>query len=291
MTDETYSPARPPAPRSILIRPGVGAAGHVVQRSDLMSHRLVIDQPSLILVEEGRKRIRWAGGECVARAGEAISLQAGEAVDFANTPGTKGTYRALWICWNPDLVASAEVGRRPSPRAAAHAAMDDAFRASFYRAFEGMNDAEALPASVATHRLKELLLWLAERDFSFVPPGPLSVGQKVRRLLSADPSANWSMEQVAHATATSVPTLRRKLAVEDLAFRDLIHDVRMSHALMLLENTDDPVNHVALAAGYASPSRFTARFRARFGYLPTDIRRANGRREAAFDRSVSQQES
>jgi AraC-like DNA-binding protein len=288
MTDETHSiRGSASAPRSILVRPGVGAAGHVVQRSDLMSHRLVIDQPSLILVEEGRKRIRWSGGECVAQAGEAISLQAGEAVDFANTPGRKGTYRALWICWDPELVANADIGRRMSPHAAVHAGMDDAFRASFYRAFEGMNDAVALPVSVATHRLKELLLWLAERDFSFLPPGPPTIGQKVRRLLSADPSADWSMEQAAHATATSVPTLRRKLAAEGMAFRDLMHDVRMSHALMLLENTDEPVNQVALATGYASPSRFAARFRARFGYLPTDIRRAsrNNVRSAPVERT------
>jgi AraC-like DNA-binding protein len=69
--------------------------------------------------------------------------------------------------------------------------------------------------------------------------------------------------------------LRRKLAAEGTAFRDLVQDVRMVHALSLLQNTDVPVLHVALAAGYASASRFTARFRTRFGYLPTDIRGQN----------------
>lgn len=267
-------------PRTMLVRPGVGAAGHVVQRSDLATHRVVVEQASLILVEDGCKRIHWSGGECVARVGEALSVQAGEVVDFANTPGRSGTYRALWICWQPELLMAINA-LHPSrgPRVARHAALDEAFRAAFHRAFDGMDGADGVPASVAIHRLQEVLLWLGERGFHFPPPGPVSIGQRVRRLLSADPSAEWSMEQVAHETATSVPTLRRKLAMEGVAFRELLHDVRMSHALALLENTDVPVLHVALATGYASASRFSARFRARFGYLPTDIRGQNrGRR-------------
>ncbi|WP_207478695.1 helix-turn-helix transcriptional regulator [Arenibaculum pallidiluteum] len=257
----------------VLARPGVGAAGHIVQRSDLTSRRVMVEQATLILVEEGRKRIRWSGGECTAGAAEALTLQAGEVVDIANTPGRGGTYRALWIAWLPELLATAAVaGRHAGPRVALHGGLDAAFHTSFHRAFDALSDADALPASIATHRLQEVLLWLGERGFRFAPPGPESIGQQVRRILSADPSADWSMERVAREAATSVPTLRRRLAAEGVAFRDLLQDVRMSHALALLQNTDAPVLHVALAAGYASASRFTARFRARFGYLPTDIR-------------------
>ncbi|WP_394840763.1 AraC family transcriptional regulator [Pendulispora brunnea] len=263
-------------PRTVLMRADVGAAGHIVQRSDLTSRRIVVDQATLILVEEGRKRIRWSGGQCVAGAGEALSLHAGEVVDISNTPGPSGTYRALWICWCSELLAASSAPRRrPSPGVALHAALGEPFRASFYRAFDGLSDADGLPASIATHRLYEVLLWLGERGFHFPLPAPASLAQQVRRLLSADPSAAWSMERVAHETATSIPTLRRRLAAEGMAFRDLVQDVRMSHALSLLQNTDVPVLHVALAAGYASASRFSARFRARFGYLPTDIRGQN----------------
>ncbi len=259
-------------PRTVLARPDVGAAGHIVQRSDLTSRRLVVDQATLILVEDGRKRIRGSGGQCVAGPGEALSLQAGAVVDIANTPGRSGTYRALWICWSPALLTPGPTRRRASPEVAAHTALGDAFVDAYHRAFDSLGDVHALPASIARSRLHEVLLWLAERGFHFAPPVPPTPGQQVRRLLATDPSAGWSMEQVAHATATSVPTLRRRLAAEGLAFRDIVQDVRMSHALALLQNTDTPVLHVALATGYASASRFTARFRTRFGYLPTDIR-------------------
>lgn len=262
-------------PRSVVARPDVGAAGHIVQRSDLTTHRVVVDQATLIVVDEGRKRIRWSGGECVARPGDALTLHPGEVVDISNTPGPRGTYRARWLCWCADLLTippAPAPQRNEGPRIAQHARVGDGFRASVGRAFDALTDATQIPASIAIHRLHEVLLWLAERGFRFSPPPPASLGLRLRRLVAADPAAEWSMEGVAHATATSVPTLRRKLAAEGLSFRDLVQDVRMGHALALLQNTDTPVLQVAFATGYASPSRFTARFRARFGYLPTDIR-------------------
>ena len=262
--------------RTMLMRPGVGAAGHIVQRSDLTTNRVVVDQATLILVEEGRKRISWPGGERVAGPGEALSVQAGTVVNISNTPGRSGSYRALWICWSAELLAlPGAAARRASPDVARHAALDEEFRASFHRAFDSLGNAEGLPAPIATHRLREVLLWLGERGFRFAPPAPASLAQQVRRLLAADPSADWSMERVARETATSVPTLRRRLVAQGAAFRDLVQDVRMSHAHALLQNTDVPVLHVALEAGYASPSRFSARFRKRFGYRPTDIRGQN----------------
>lgn len=268
-------PARPEhVPRSIIACEGVGAAGYIVQRSDTTSRRLVTAYPTLILVEEGRKRIRWSGGERAAGPGDALSVQAGEVVDISNTPGRSGAYRALWICWSPEsLVAPPRQHRPPpSPGVVRHAALSESFKSSFLRAFESMSGAETLPASVARSRVQEVLLWLADRGFYFAAPPPASFEHTLRRLVAGDPSVTWSMDRVARAQATSVPTLRRRLASEGVTFRELVHDVRMSHALALLQNTDTPVLQIALASGYASASRFAARFRARFGYLPTDIR-------------------
>ena len=46
----------------------------------------------------------------------------------------------------------------------------------------------------------------------------------------------------------------------------------MNRALALLQATDLPVGVIAGDVGYASPSRFAARFRARFGVTPGAIR-------------------
>jgi AraC-like DNA-binding protein len=285
MTDHGISRVRlGDGPRTVLARPGVGAAGHIVQRSDLTSRRLVVDQATLILVEEGRKRIRWSGGVCVAGPGEALSLQPGETVDISNTPGRSGTYRALWIVWSAELLGTAppKAGRR----VALHRQLGNEMLASYHRAFDGLADTDAVPTSIARSRLQEVLLWLGERGFHFPLPAAATLGLQVRRLLATDPSTEWSMDDVARELATSVATLRRRLAGEGVAFRELLLDVRMAHGLALLQNTDEPVLQVALATGYASASRFAARFRTRFGYLPTDIRgQHRGRKENGIDES------
>ena len=94
------------------------------------------------------------------------------------------------------LSGSAPLPRRSSPRVALHTALGEAFRSSYYRAFDALGDVDEVPASIATSRLQEVLLWLVERGFHFRPPVPASLGQQVRRLLSTDPSADWSMQRV-----------------------------------------------------------------------------------------------
>ena len=46
----------------------------------------------------------------------------------------------------------------------------------------------------------------------------------------------------------------------------------MMRALTLLQVSDWPVARIAEEVGYESASRFTARFRQRFGFLPTAVR-------------------
>jgi AraC-like DNA-binding protein len=78
--------------------------------------------------------------------------------------------------------------------------------------------------------------------------------------------------QVAERLAMSEATLRRRLNAEGTGFVELLADVRMSHAMTLLQSTDRPVAHIASAVGYESASRFAIRFRERFGFAPTAIR-------------------
>jgi len=266
------STAQDTSSRSIWAKPGVGAAGRIVQRSDSVVHRISIDEPTLILVEEGRKTIRWASGEKAAIRGEALSIQAGQTVDIINELGPTGNYRARWISWNQDLIRERDSTDLRSDPVVQHTELCASFHSSFLQAFEALNDRVQLPTSVATNRLQEVLLWLSARGFKFRFSHPRPTTQQIRRLIASDPSAEWSMDRVAQLTAASVATLRRRLAAEGAGFRDLLQDVRMSHALTMLQSTDAPVLNIALAVGYDSASRFTARFRARFGCLPSDIR-------------------
>ena len=61
--------------------------------------------------------------------------------------------------------------------------------------------------------------------------------------------------------------LVRKLAAEGRSFRQVLTQVRLGHALTLLQQGFNPLQ-TALACGYDSPGRFAARFKEEFGLTP-----------------------
>lgn len=257
------------------MRAKVGVAGRIVQRAQLTSHRVVIETPTLIFVQIGQKRVRSALGDYVANPGDAIALSGDQIVDITNTPEPDGTYGALWISWDESAVDSfLRTVRSMVPASAVSLVprLEPKFRIAYQTAFDGLLDVNGIPASVAEHRLQEVLLWLHERGVNFQTSRPESSNLWLRRLIHDDPAHEWSIEEVARRARSSPATLRRHLASERMKFRDVLQDVRMSHALAILQNTDTSIVSVASAVGYDSASRFAARFRARFGYLPSEIR-------------------
>lgn len=271
-----------PDVRAIIVRAKVGAAGRIVQRAQLTTHQVVIDLATLIFVQSGQKRICWAEGDCVANPGDAIALSGGQLVDITNTPEHDGTYGAQWISWDGSAVdsflqtASSIV---PASATSLLPQLEAEFRIAYQTAFDSLLNVDGVPPSVAEHRLKEVLLWLHERGVSFHTPQPDNLSLRLRRLIQDDPAHEWSIDEVARRARSSPATLRRHLASERITFRDVLQDVRMSHALAILQNTDTSILSVASAVGYDSASRFAARFRTRFGYLPSEIR-GHKRRDA-----------
>lgn len=70
----------------------------------------------------------------------------------------------------------------------------------------------------------------------------------------------------------SEATFRRRLADQGQSFHDILIDVRMTTALRLLQINDRPVADIAYQVGYESASRFSVRFKKRFGFSPTAVR-------------------
>lgn len=157
---------------------------------------------------------------------------------------------------------------------------DDRALAAFERAVVALDD-PLLPERLRAHAVREVVLWLAEAGFGFGSERPPCFRDRLRGLLAAAPDAAWTSGEAARTLAVSEATLRRRLAADGPSFGDLLADVRMSHALGLLQTTDLPINRVALEVGYASPSRFAVRFRKRFGIAPSLIR---GRRSGEDER-------
>ena len=106
----------------------------------------------------------------------------------------------------------------------------------------------------------------------FAPPGELGWADRVRRLIGPSPQADWTVERIAAAFATSASTLQRRLAQEGETVSQCLRDVRLETALVLLHSSTLQVSEIAARCGYESHSRFSAAFRERFGFPPSQLR-------------------
>ncbi|RRH81202.1 AraC family transcriptional regulator [Variovorax beijingensis] len=258
----------------LVTRIGVGSVGVILQQQELEFKRLFIENPLLIYVERGTKRVRWSGGEYLIRAGEAIALAGGQSLDITNRLAEDGSYRAFWLAWDDTLIV-AQAHAHPELAIIRHAQPltfgTQEFREALQRAMQAVED-ERIPSSIAPHRLQEILIWIGMHGCRFEHSKPVTMGAKLRRLIGQDFAREWNAPSIASIFAMSEATLRRKLADEGTNLSKILVDARMSFALQLLQSTMEPVAQIALTVGYQTPSQFAVRFRDRFGFPPTAIR-------------------
>ena len=290
MTSETTE-------RAIHYREGIGATAHVRQAQALGLRNLAIDQALLIVVMRGAKLLCSPGVELRIDEGDAVFISGGSTFDVTNIPPSDGCYEALWISFDPAFVSadsspsgiSGQVPVRVPSEAKAHAVenIQPAFMNAISAAACAVSDPH-VSDDIVRHRFGEIRMWLRECDIPWRNFQIQTLSAKIRNMLAASPNAQWSGVSLARNFAMSEATFRRRLASEGTSLTALIVDVRMSHALAMLQGTDKSIEQIADASGYQSASRFSIRFRERFGFAPSEIR--GHRRErgvAAHASSVS----
>ncbi|WP_322012793.1 AraC family transcriptional regulator [Paraburkholderia sp. J12] len=265
--------------RAIYVRQGVGVTAGILQKSELRFSRLVVDQPTLIVLHRGFKTLQSGDRVWQLEGGQAIALAGGQTVTIGNRPSRDGAYEAQWLTWDPAILANYNKGplKDPLVDATILTHIDDELYAAFLRAREAIRLNDVIPQEVAQHRVAEVLLWLSSFGIRFRTQTTMSLSTRVRKLVESSPGEKWSIASVADRLALSEATLRRHLAVEGETLGNVLVDTRMSLALRLLQSTDAPVSNIAFDVGYESSSRFAIRFRQRFGFSPTAVRGHRGR--------------
>jgi len=262
--------------RQIFRVPHLAAAGTTIQTSDAVLRELSTDYFLLVLVRRGRRTVRRGAAVCTAGPGEGILMAPG-VYDVTNSPdGGDEPYRSDWLAWDTDLVIPPEEAEpaEPAPIEGARRlpSVDASFEDAFTTACKALETSDQLPRPIVKHRVLEVLIWLQAQGLRLASPGKKSLGDQIREMVTDDPAADWSVASLAAAFSTSEATLRRRLGAEGISAKQLISDARMWRALALLQSTDLPVSRIALDSGYASASRFAARFRARFDLAPSAVR-------------------
>lgn len=253
---------------------------HLYQRQRLVS--VPILSPLLICVEEGQKQLLTGHHTLRAEAGQWLVIPGGQTLDIINQPSSHGRYRA-WSLGQPRdwlqrllLQYGPQLPPLPWPGNQTCFTPDDASRHALQQLI-ALRDEERegrLLAARAEHAWQGLMLALASAGLGaglFHLPRQDCRAQ-VLSLLSFDPARHWQAQDIASGLAMSSATLRRRLAACDTSFSQLLAEVRMERALLLLNSQPQPIAHIAAACGYQSPSRFAAAFRQRFGISPAALR-------------------
>jgi len=98
---------------------------------------------------------------------------------------------------------------------------------------------------------------------------------RVKEAVAAAPTDKWSVARLAGVASLSpfhlAHVFRRTVGT---SLYDYVLHERLAHALDAVLDGGDDLTAIALAAGFASHSHFTARFRRFFGCTPTALRRA-----------------
>ncbi|MCL1122119.1 AraC family transcriptional regulator [Shewanella seohaensis] len=234
--------------------------------------RVPVHQPSIIRVIQGEKSLLWQDDALAVNAEQLLLLPAGSHISFVNRP-MSGRYRAVQLLLPYELPSGVMLAATdrviPKPTQTISRSVDFAWNALLHSL------TLALPTSVQMHYLAALLLSLPQQASVnwLYSHKPANVSQAVLGLLGQHPSAPWQQEDIADKLHMSTASLRRKLAQEDTSFRQLLAEVRLCQGLTLLQNSTDSVLQIALACGYLSAEKFSARFKQAFGLTPAAYRR------------------
>jgi AraC-like DNA-binding protein len=225
---------------------------------------------SVVRILSGYKRIEDGEHRAEIAAGRYLVVAPGQLLNVENVPPPGEAYRASCLSIAAGLLHAPATAASPAPRRWTELAPSAALDQAFAHAEQGLRD--ELPDVLLQHRVRELIEALAWSGFTPVLREGQPTAECVRMLLAAAPGQDWRAEDVAARLAMSPATLRRKLAAERSGFREVLEEVRLSHALALVTGGTQPLKWVAMACGYLSASRFAERFRERFGCLPSALR-------------------
>lgn len=241
--------------------------------------RFQFHEATVLLIAAGRLDLDDGVNQMSVDASPSLLLvEPGTCVDLRKSPGgNEQRFRSIFLALPAVLLDTFRRSRPPAPTDESRPAplrlmpLDEDLASTLRHVLDSI-EAQRVSDERLRYRLMDLLAALAERGHHFGQSGLYSTSGRLRTLIAEAPEQHWTAQEAGRALAMSEATLRRRLADEHMRFEDLLIDVRMHHAMMLVQTTSWRIPRIAQACGYKSSARFAERFRARFGYLPSTIR-------------------
>ena len=243
-----------------------------------------IIKPVLICVLKGQK---YLGQDELCCEGHFVFLVNDPHVEMRNIPG-EGEYFALLIEFEPEEFSAAlsiealglsglnvncgpKVGQGPAVKQLL-GDIDTVLERSLEQFVSWSGFA---PEVLWSHRKQELLqlLYYSGHTELLNMVAQTSLSQQVHQMISVDLSQELSATDIAANLAMSESSLRRKLAEENNNLQAIKDQARLGYGLHLIQSTHQSIGAVAERCGYQSQSRFTDKFKQRFGITPSALRK------------------
>ncbi len=248
-------------------------------RRPQLARRFRFFEATILLVSSGQ--LTLDNGESAVELGSRFTLMAvaqDVCVDIKKNPGGKDSaFRSLFLAFAPEVILefyqrhASELASLSPLAYCRRMAVDTDLADTLDFCLRGMSAIQVSDRE-QRHRLVGLLLALADRGCVFARPSTQQVGDRLKGLLSAAPERHWTTAMAGRELAMSEATLRRRLTSENLRFETLLLEIRLHHAMTLLQTTTWSIPQIAEACGYRASSRFSMRFRERFGCSPSQVR-------------------
>ncbi|SIO95709.1 helix-turn-helix transcriptional regulator [Vibrio spartinae] len=229
-----------------------------------------LHSPSIIQIITGSKRLHWRDSALDVSHSELLLCEASASLSFENLPQGRFLSRMFsFYCLPSDAMielSKSHAQRNPIPIVASNHALQDTLNALF------LFDQHNMSKETQFYWVNGLYQQLAERGalhclFTSVNT---TFSQRLSRYLADAPSEEHSLDAVAQHFAISRSTMIRKLKQEGTQYRQVLVDVRLNHALHLMQDGQNNVAMLAQLCGYQSEGRFSQRFKGKFGLTPSD---------------------
>ncbi|MEZ8824035.1 helix-turn-helix transcriptional regulator [Vibrio amylolyticus] len=233
-----------------------------------------VHSPCLIQIISGSKRLYWKDTTVDLAQSQLLISEASASLNFENLP-QKGLFQSrVYSFQSPPSQSMLELSLNKEQESDSPTlAMDNALLSSLNALFS-FNQSE-MSQQAQTFWLMGLYQQLAEKGWlhKMFPNRHASLTQKLSQYLSHSPGDDHPLESIAERFAMSRATMMRKLKQEGTQYRELLAEVRLNHALRLMQKEHYSVALLSQLCGYQSEDRFSQRFKRKFGLTPKSYMR------------------
>lgn len=228
-----------------------------------------IIKPVLIVVLDGEKRL-GKDADVICTAGSFIFLSNNPMLNMRNIPSEREYFALLIEFEQQDFAVFNR--RLKTTQKYVVGTVNKNLQTLLQQFIEW---SEFAPAALWSIRRAEILQYLDFLGYHSIRAmaGNTSVTEKVHELVRANLTEDLSNSELCAHLAMSESSLRRKLQAEGTSVQDIKDQTKLGYGLHLLQTSADSIGVIAELCGYQSQSRFSERFKQRFGLTPSELRK------------------